>query len=343
MISSSEQTGSPLIAVAAAVLLQGDRFLLACRPPGKFCAGQWEFPGGKVEPGESSHAALIRELQEEMGISVTHATPWLTRRFVYPHAHVAIRFWRVTEWTGKIDLAAPMEHSALAWQSRKGTLTVAPILPANAPILAALALPDIMALTHAEVRGEAEEMARLEAALVAARWPGEVGLVLRDRNLAPEARRRWLQRVAALAARHTAPFWISVNAAEACADAALARELGASGLHLTAHALRTCVARPDFPQVGASCHTAEELDKAEALGLDYAFLGAVLPTPSHPEAAGLGWSGFAQRVSGRGLPVFALGGQSRATLVTAQEYGAHGIAALRASLVSSTGALQNHE
>jgi 8-oxo-dGTP diphosphatase len=319
------------VEVAAAVLLRGEEFLLACRPQGKAYAGYWEFPGGKVEAGESIHDALVRELWEEMGIAVTHATPWLTRRFVYPHARVCIHFWRVTDWKGEIGVVAPLEHSAVSWQALRGPLSVAPMLPANTPILKALSLPTVMAITHAEAQGTAAELHRLRHGLPG----GNVCIQLRDRALAADVRRQWAHEVAALAATQAAPLLVSEDGSGN--GVALAGEIDAAGVHLTADALAHCAVRPDFRWAGASCHTAEELERAETLGLDYALLGPVLPTPSHPEAAGIGWEGFARLVENRSLPVFALGGQTRDTLATAQRHGAHGIAMLRGALRSSVG------
>ena len=113
----------------------GREFLLAQRPEGKVYAGYWEFPGGKVEPGESVRQALIRELQEELGITVPACSPWLTRQFTYPHATVRLNFWRVTAWSGEIGITAPLEHAAVDWLECGKNSTVAPILPANDPIL----------------------------------------------------------------------------------------------------------------------------------------------------------------------------------------------------------------
>src|SRR5947199_6567145 len=88
-----------VIEVAAAVIQRPDgRFLLAQRPPGKVYAGYWEFPGGKVEPGELAERALARELHEELGIDVRSSYPWITREFVYPHGHVRLNFYRVLDW-----------------------------------------------------------------------------------------------------------------------------------------------------------------------------------------------------------------------------------------------------
>lgn len=310
------------VEVAAAVLQRPAQsgglpdFLLARRPPGKVYAGYWEFPGGKVEPGESVAQALVRELQEEMGITITAATPWLVRRFVYPHATVRLTFFRVTAWTGEI---APLEHSGLAWQVAGTPATVAPILPANDPIIRALSLPERMAITHAEANGVAAELSRLQQAL----QDGLRLIQLRDKTLPAAVRLRFASEVVQLASRYQAS--VCVND-----DALLARQAGATGLHLSGTRLLACPERPaGFQWVGASCHTAAELARAAELGLDYALLGPVLPTATHPEHPGLGWTAFAAQVADCELPVFALGGMRQDMLATAQAHRAHGIALMR--------------
>ena len=308
-----------IVEVAAAVILRADgqEFLLAQRPEGKVYAGYWEFPGGKVEPGETVHQALVRELQEELGITATAATPWLTRQFTYPHATVRLNFWRVTAWEGEIGITAPLEHSAVAWQHCRDAATVSPILPANDPILKALALPTLMAITHSVEVGEDVELARIEAALAR----GVRLFQVRDKEL-PAAERAWFAD-SVVAMTHHRDAIVLIND-----DADLARQLE-SGLHLSATRLLATTERPNAPWVGASCHTAAELAKAAELGLDYALLGPVLPTPTHPENAGLGWAEFARLVAGSPIPVFALGGMQAEMLGEAQANGAHGIALMR--------------
>jgi 8-oxo-dGTP diphosphatase len=311
-----------IVEVAAAVMLRdtadGEEFLLAQRPEGKVYAGYWEFPGGKVEPGESVREALVRELQEELGITVTAATPWLTREFTYPHATVRLNFWRVTRWAGEIGITAPLEHSAVSWLSTQAAPKVAPILPANAPILKALALPRVMAITQSAGRGEDFELKRIANGL-------EQGIRLfqiREKEL-PPPERAWFAQTIKEMLRHSGAI-IVVND-----DAALAHAIHANGLHLPSKTLRDCIVRPDFEWVGASCHDAQELAQAAQLGLDYALLGPVLSTPTHPEHAGIGWAGFRELAAGSPIPVFALGGMQQEMLTTAMENGAHGIALMR--------------
>jgi len=311
---------SKIVEVAAAVMLRADghEFLLAQRPEGKVYAGYWEFPGGKVEPGESVRAALIRELQEELGITVTACSPWLTRQFTYPHATVRLNFWRVTAWTGEIGISGPLEHAAVDWLECGKNATVAPILPANDPILKALALPTTMAITMGESEGVERQLERLEEAL-----SGGLRLIqVRDKSW-PAAQRLWFaETVTRLAHTHDALVVINDSAD-------IARRVGADGLHLSAASLAACTVRPDFAWVGASCHQAAEIARAGELGLDYALLGPVMPTPTHPEASGLGWTEFSRRIAGTPIPVFALGGMQREWLAEAQGHGAHGIALRR--------------
>ena len=124
-----------VVEVAVGILVQDDgRCLLTSRPPGKVYAGYWEFPGGKLEAGESVVEALRRELQEELGIEVTAAALWRTEMVDYPHALVRLNFCKVTAWTGAL---AMREGQQCAWQQLP--VQVAPVLPGTVPVLAHLA------------------------------------------------------------------------------------------------------------------------------------------------------------------------------------------------------------
>lgn len=306
-----------VVEVSAAVIQKagGTQYLLAQRPQGKVYAGYWEFPGGKVEAGESHHDALVRELQEELGITVTAATPWLSRRFVYPHASVRLKFFLVTAWEGSI---APIEHSGFAWVTTGEAPGVAPILPANDPILRALSLPTHYAITNAAENGVEAELARLERGLQG----GLKLLQIRDKTLAPAQRAEFAGRTVALAHRHGARVLVND-------DAELANASGADGLHLSSSQLLAAVSRPDLPWVAASCHNAQELARTAELGLDFAVLGPVAPTPSHPDTPGLGWVRFAELVDDSPLPIYALGGMTPEHLAQAKASGAHGLALMR--------------
>lgn len=311
---------TPITEVVAAVLKQPDgRVLLARRPPGKAYAGYWEFPGGKVEPGESLAAALTRELQEELGVQVSLASRWITRVFTYPHATVRLNFFRVFDWQGEPH---PREGQILSWQ-RPDAVEITPLLPANFPILKALTLPDVLGISHAETLGVDTFLARLDVAL----HNGLRLIQLRDKSL-PEAARLHLARETVRRA-HAHGARVVINGS---ADLALAAN--ADGVHLDSTAASQLSNRPDWAQsesflIGVSCHTAQELAHAATLEADYALLSPVLPTLTHPGATTLGWDAFAALAAASPIPVYGLGGLARDDVALAQSHGAHGVGLLR--------------
>jgi len=309
-----------IVEVAAAILLRqglsGMEYLLAQRPEGKVYAGYWEFPGGKVEAGETLRQALVREIQEELGVTIDRAWPWLSCEFTYPHARVRLKFFRVASWHGEIT---PIEHSGFVWVKIGDSAPVAPVLPANGPILRALALPSIYALTNASENGIETELKRLEGALT----KGLRLIQIRDKTLAPVERQRFAAAVMTRTTQYPDAL-VLVND-----DETLAREVSAHGLHLSSAGLAQLTQRPSFEWVVASCHSREELMHAIAIGVDFVLLSPVLPTASHPEAAGLGWQDFARLIERSPIPVFALGGMQTEMLETACDKGAHGIALMR--------------
>lgn len=303
------------IEVAAAVILRDDgKFLLAERPAGKAYARYWEFPGGKVEDHESLDAALERELREELGIEVEQAYPWITRDYDYAHAAVRLRFFRVVAWRGTLH---GREGQAFSWQSLD-ELTVTPLLPANGPVLRALELPAVYAISNAAALGAGEFLRRAERALAG----GLRLLQLREKTLSAAAQRGLGQPLMTLARRYGARVLIN-------GEVEFARALGAHGVHLSAERLARLGSRPDIDLVGASCHDEAELERAARLGADFVVLGPVLPTPSHPGTPTLGWERLRILIRDYSLPVYALGGMRETDVMTAWQMGAHGISMMR--------------
>ncbi len=300
--------------VAAVLIRHGGEVMLASRPQGKVYAGYWEFPGGKVEPGESLEAALARELREELGIAVVRTGRWITRVFAYEHATVRLNFFRVFEWAGEPH---PHEGQTFSWQQPEH-VAVSPLLPANFPIVKALTLPPMLGITHAESLGVAAFLARLDTALA-------VGLRLiqvRDKSLPDDARLQLARETVRRAHAHGARVLVN-------GSLELARAAGADGVHLDSTAAARLAVRPDCDWVGVSCHDAAELAHAAALGADYALLSPVLPTRTHPGAPTLGWEAFAALAAASPIPVYGLGGLERGDVALAQSHGAHGVALLR--------------
>ncbi len=310
-------SGASLVRVAVAVILRSDgAVLLAQRVAGTPYAGYWEFPGGKLEPGETAAQALKRELHEELGIDITLAMPWLTQRYEYPHAHVELAFFRVYEWQGE---PYGRDGQLIAWQT-PGAFNVAPLLPANSVVLRALILPPVYAITMAEELG-------IEQFLSCARVAIDDGIrliQLREKSLPPQQLEGLAEKLFALARPRGVRVLLN-------GEIEAARRLGCDGVHWTAAQLASAQVRPDDLLCAASCHDVAELARAAQLGVDFVVLGPVKPTPSHPDASPLGWARFAELVHGTPIPVYALGGLDHGDLDVAMAHGAHGIALRRAA------------
>ena len=306
-----------IVRVAVAILRRADgRVLLAQRLAGTPYPGYWEFPGGKLEPGESAQQALARELEEELGIEVAHAAPWLVRRYAYPHAEVELNFFRVFEWRGEPH---GRDGQAIAWQA-PGAFDVSPLLPANAAILRALELPAVYGITMAEELGEERFLERARAAIAA----GLRLIELREKSWPLDRLRTLCEHLLVIA--NAAGARILLNG-----DAALARQFGCAGVHWPAATMLQAPARADGMLCAASCHSAAELARAAELGLDFAVLGPVAPTPTHNYGEPLGWARVGALLRGTSIPVYALGGLRHSDLDVAIAHGAHGVAMRRAA------------
>jgi 8-oxo-dGTP diphosphatase len=291
------------------------RVLLARRTEGRDLAGLWEFPGGKCEPGESPEAALVRELREELGIEARVGAPLIRVPQRYPDKRLVLDVRHVESWQGP---ARGREGQALAWVPGEKLERYA-MPPADRPVVAALRQPDRLFVTPPPT-GRGAWLASLEAALAA----GAGRVQLRAPGLAPALWDPLVQ--AAVAACRAAGAEVAVND-----DPRLAREHGI-GLHLPAARVAALRERPvpDDVTLSAACHSATELQAAQALGCDFALLGHVRETPSHPGRAPLGWGAFADLREGVSIPLYAIGGLGPDDIATARMHGAQGIAAVRA-------------
>ncbi|MCH6482970.1 Nudix family hydrolase [Pseudoxanthomonas sp. LH2527] len=303
------------IHVMAAVITDArGRILLARRTEGRDLAGRWEFPGGKLEPGETAEDALVRELREELGIEARVGEHLISVPQQYPDKRLCLEVRHLTGWEG-----TPRGHEgqALAWVA-PDKLTRYDMPPADRPVVAALLQPDRYLVTP-----EPEDPARWLASLEQALAQGIRRVQVRVRNLSGDA---WRALAAEAVARcRAADAEVLLNG-----DIGLARDLQV-GVHLRAAQLVELGARPlpDGLPVAASCHTAADLQQAEALGCDFALLGSVHSTPSHPDGEPLGWPGFARLREGGSLPLYAIGGMTTDHIADARRQGAQGIAAIR--------------
>ena len=304
--------------VAAAVIRDANnRILIARRADSQHQGGLWEFPGGKVEDGESVQAALSRELREELGIEVSQARPLIKVHHDYCDKHVLLDVWEVTDFSGEPYGA---EGQPLAWVTAR-QLPGYDFPEANQPIVAAASLPGEYLITpdglenSAVLRGIQQAVAS-GIKLVQLRAPNGYDPKYRD---------------------------LAVDAVGLCAGKAQLMLKGplewlgdfpAAGWHLTSAQLRKYASkgRP-FPQerwLAASCHDAEELELARQMGVDFVTLSPVQATLTHPEAQPLGWQRVRELIEGFNQPVYLLGGLGPQDKARAWEAGAQGVAGIRA-------------
>ena len=300
--------------VVAAIIRDSRRFLLLSkRPEHKHQGGLWEFPGGKVEAGETLHEALARELHEELGIDAVESMPFMTIDHSYPDLTVRLHFREVTNWKGEphgreqqpIDWFAAAQLSSLSFPA------------ANQPVVTALLLPDKwLILPENYTQSWSQQKGRLLE-------KGVQGVYLRGAEA---------QELPALVrdCREAGLKTLVRN------DFDLARRLGADGVHLTAKnaldlARKGSSERDDYAGlVSVACHNEEALQRAEALKADMVMLSPVRFTSTHPHVTPLGWQAFSELATGRPLSIYALGGMADEDFVAAREQGARGIAGISA-------------
>lgn len=325
---SGDRYNASAIHVVAGLLVDHSRIFVTRRPEDRHQGGKWEFPGGKVDAGESPLAALHRELHEELGIEVHEAVPYARARHAYSDLEVLLDVWRVERYDG-----AP--HGREGQEARwvpVGELRPSEFPDADRPIVRRLQLPALYVVSDIARFGPDAFAARLERVLEAG-----VRLVqLREPGMSPERLCACAAELSALCRRFGAKLLVNADPEQAVAA-------GADGVHLNSRRLQAMRSRPLDADlwVAASCHGLEDLRHAEAIDADFAVLSPVKPTASHPGASVLGWERFGELCRAVSLPVYALGGMAPIDLAAAREAGAHGVAMM--SAVWAEGFEQNLE
>lgn len=312
---ASGSRASPPVHVVAGVLRDTrGRILLARRTEGRDLAGAWEFPGGKVEPGESADQALRRELHEELGIDVGHIEALISVPQRYPSKSIVLDVYSVQSYTGK---PRGREKQALAW-SPPEKLASYPMPPADRPVVAALTQPSSLAITP-EFYGEKQSF----LSYIERQLDSGIRLIqLRTQLPGGKSRKELALDIRTLCQASDAI--LSINE-----DIELAKALDCP-VHLKSWQLMQAdiVSQLAGLSFSAACHTIEELRRAEILAATYALLGPVLDTASHPEQKGMGWPGFNRLRNEVSLPIYALGGLGVNELSTARIHGAQGVAGI---------------
>jgi 8-oxo-dGTP diphosphatase len=317
-MNSFMKAENPLrVHVAAAVVFDDRQRVLICRRPSHtHQGGLWEFPGGKLEPGETIEFALRRELMEETGINVISARPLIRVHHDYPDRMVLLDVWRVEGFTGT---AAGREGQPVRWVL-PGELKRYRFPAANLPIIKAVNLPDRYLITPEPGADVDNFLAHLDAAI---RRDGML-VQLRVKQSLHANYRDLVKQV--LKVCHARKARLLLNT-----EPSLVLELGADGVHLTSARLLALRERPldSGYLVSASCHDLKELKQASDMNLDFAVVSPVRETASHPGAKALGFTGLRNLTEQAELPVYALGGMTETDLVRSFDHGAQGIAAIR--------------
>lgn len=308
------------IHVVAAVIERGSEILIARRPDHVHQGGKWEFPGGKLEADESAQAGLARELDEELGITVNQSQQLIRIAHDYPDKHVLLDVWQVTDFAGE---PVGREGQLVRWVTRDA-LPGHEFPAANVPIVAAARLPATYVISP-----DCENLEAYVQALEATLASGERLVQIR---ISPIMQFHWdtlIAHLTQLKSRYGARFLLNSRTAREQGVGFSLPEVFA-GMQLTSQDLQALSARPDGVEwLAASCHSPQEIARAEALGLDFVTLSPVRPTPSHPEATPLGDQLFRQWVEAARLPVYGLGGLAAQDVGMLRALGAQGVAGIR--------------
>jgi len=315
-----------LLQVAVGVIQNTEgQVLISLRDESLHQGGLWEFPGGKIESGESAEQALARELKEELAITVISATPLITVKHQYPDLSVQLNVFLVEHFSGD---AKSCEDQPFKWVN-PAELTNHAFPAANQPIITAAQLPPYYAILDDADADESLLLINLQKILTR----GIKLIQLRLKTLPPETIEKFIEQAYPLCRQQGA--LLLINSAVKNAE-----NFAVDGIHLTSRHLMSVTRRPAFPRgtleqthwVAASCHNLQELQHAQTIGVDFVVLAPVLATKTHPETEPLGWEQFTDLVSQANLPVYALGGLSESGLDRARQAGGQGIAAIRAFL-----------
>ena len=321
MPNTGPDANTVVVHVAAAAIFNSQgRVLITRRAEHQHQGGLWEFPGGKVEVGESVQDALARELHEEIGIDVQQVRPLIRVRHDYSDKSVLLDVWRVDVFTGEAPFVSDKgkEGQPLSWVS-VDDLSDYDFPAANEPIVRAVQLPEFFLITPSPGDDIPAFLKQLEK-----RLRDGIRLVQLRAKSMPEAGYFSLAKQCQdLCEKYNALLMLNT-------DPAVAEKVGTQGVHLDSGRLQSLTKRPNVKWLSASCHSREQMAQAEKLGADFMLLSPVAATASHPDAEPLGWTRFAELTELASRPVYALGGMTASDLQQAFMHGAQGVAAIRA-------------
>jgi len=303
----------------AAIVNKNNEVLISQRAVASHQGGLWEFPGGKLEPGETVQQALQRESREELGISPDSFRPLIKVTHHYTDKSVLLDVWHVDSYSG---VPTGLEGQAVRWQAIT-ELNATEFPQADIAIIQSLQLPDCYLIT-----GNFNTLEEFETRLHSALDRGIRLVQLRLKS-------SWVNAMSSIEVHKV------IDCAKQLCNSVDAKllfnvpddinlNISCDGLHLDSRKLKQTKDRPECDLLAVSCHNLQELQKAEQIGANFAVLSPVRATISHPDTKPLGWEKFSEYIEQISMPVYALGGVSRNELVQAWTAGAQGIAAIGA-------------
>lgn len=312
--TAPEEHGSSVHVAVAVIINNDEEVLISLRPDHVHQGGLWEFPGGKVEQGETAETALIRELKEELGIEIQHASPLIRISHNYLDKSVLLDVWRIHSFKGEAHGA---EGQQIRW-SKIDQLKPSDFPQANLSIIKALRFPDKLLIT-----GDAIDASDFNARLEKALLKGIRLVQLRSKESSGKAFFSLAEQAKIMCKAYDASLLLNT-------DLDVFMRLDADGLHLNSRRLFEYTERPVTKDkiLSASCHNEQEIQQANRLNADIILLSPVRPTSSHPGFPGLGWSSFMNLAAKSYCPVYALGGMELSDMKIAKHHGAQGIAAI---------------
>lgn len=306
---------APITQVVVALIFdKNKKLLVSYRSKNQHQGDLWEFPGGKIEPGESTLQALKREILEELNIRVLDASSFKKVHYVYADKAICLNVWRVHEYSGQ---AVGNEAQLIKWLDID-ELTVDDFPKANNSIIRALKLPDKYMITG-EYKNHDDYINRLKSSLN----KGIRLLQLRSKNISDEQFIKLADVTYKFCKKNKSKLLLNTSPENFA-------HCEAHGLHLSSYYLHSIKRRPIARSLllSVACHTEKDIEQAKQLEADIVLISPVKKTTSHPAVQAISWQGFSQLSTHLNIPAYALGGMQEQDLSEAKAAGAQGIAAI---------------